>query len=133
MSSRHGAVDLDFGGAERTFRLGMTHIEELEEKVGSGIFQIYEAMHARTCRSKTISEALRIGLIGGGTAPGDALALVRRYCDERPLAENLIVALAVVTAGLARVNGTVAEKPAGEPVAAETGEPTSPPSTQPVS
>lgn len=135
MMSRHGAVELDFAGAERTFRLGLSQIEELEEKAGQGIFQIMESLSPqnRTVRAKVISEVIRIGLIGGGTQPADALSMVRRYCDERPMLENLMLAYAVVVAGITRVNGTVAEKLSGEPQEAAMSEPTSPPSTQPVS
>lgn len=132
---RHAAVELDFGGETRTFRLGLAQIEELEEKAKAGIFEIMDAMSppGRTVRAKVISETLRIGLIGGGTLPADALALVRRYCDERPLTENLLIAYAVVIAAITRVNGTVQDTAAGELPAAGTVEPTSPPSTQPVS
>lgn len=135
MMSRHGAVELDFGGEMRTFRLGLGEIEELEDKAGTGLFQIMAQMSpdVRSVRTKVVSETIRIGLIGGGTTPADALGLVRRYCDERPLTESLMVAYAVVVAAITRVHGTVVEKTAGEPVAAGTVEPTSPPSTQPVS
>lgn len=136
---RHGAIELDFGGAERTFRLGLGEIEELEDKAGLGLFRIMDALSPQTrgVRVKVISETLRIGLIGGGMLPAEALALVRRYCDERPLTESLLIAYAVVVAGVTRVNGTVMTKAGndspGEAPAAETDAPTSPPSTEPVS
>ena len=122
---RHAAVELDFADGTYTFRLSVSGIEELEGKVRRGIFQIADDLDpaVRSARIKTISETIRIGLIGGGMPPADALALTRRYVDERPLPENLLLAYSVVLAGISRVNGTEIpkESASGEADAAETG------------
>jgi len=125
LMGRHAAVELDFADGTYTFRLSVSGIEELEGKVRRGIFQIADDLDpaVRSARIKTISETIRIGLIGGGMPPADALALTRRYVDERPLPENLLLAYSVVLAGISRVNGTEIpkESASGEADAAETG------------
>lgn len=130
--SRHGAVEQDFGDGSYTFRLGLGEIEELERKRDLSIFQIVRRLspEVREARLSDISEVLRLGLIGGGTTPVDALALVRRYVDERPLDENRDVAYAVGLAALMRVHSSELETPPGEAEAAKTKGSTSPPSTE---
>lgn len=123
---RHGQVELDWADGTYSFRLAIDGVEELEEKCDLGIIEIAARLQARTCRLKQISEVLRIGLIGGGMKPVDALKLVRRHVDERPVDENRDVAYAVVLAGLLRVNGTLLP---GESVAAGSDASISPPST----
>ncbi|MEH6721291.1 MAG: gene transfer agent family protein [Aurantimonas endophytica] len=131
MSSRHGAVELEFGDGEYTFRLGLAEIEELEAKQNAGVFQIATrlAPETRACRSSDIVQVIRLGLIGGGMKPVDALAKVRKYVDERPIDESRDVAYAVALAGLKRVHSSeLEEAPPGEAAAAETSVSTSPPS-----
>jgi hypothetical protein len=132
MSSRHAAIELDFGDGTYTFRLAIDGIEEIEEKRDTSLYTIAARLspELRSPRLKDISETLRIGLIGGGMKPVDALALVRRYVDERPVDENRDVAYAVVMAGLARVHpGEFKEMDEGEAPAAGPSGSTSPPST----
>lgn len=124
--SRHAAVDQAFGDAVYTFRLGLDQLKELERKVDRGIYEIADRLRLRTCQTIEIREVLRIGLIGGGTKPVDALALVRRYVDERPIEENRDLAYAVALAALLRVHSNEAdETPSGEAEAAETNGSTS--------
>jgi hypothetical protein len=49
---------------------------------------------------KYISEVIRVGLIGGGMAPADALKKVRLYVHDRPPRENFGVAMTILQAGL---------------------------------
>lgn len=115
--SRHGLVVTPWADGDHAFRLGLDGIEEVEEACGASLFEIHDRLSLRTARLKDISTVLRVGLIGGGSAPVDALGLVRRYCDERPLDESRDVALVVVLAGLARVHGddlTAEDDPSGE-------------------
>ena len=129
--SRHGAIEQPFGDGTYTFRLGLNEIEELERKRDAGIFEIVERLRVRKCRLSDISETLRIGLVGGGMKPVEALALVRRYVDARPVDENRDIAYAVGLAALMRVHSSqLEESPVGEAGAAETSVSTSPPSTE---
>lgn len=128
---RHGAIEIDWADGTYTFRLGLAQIEEIEEKRDVSLFSLHRRLspQIRDARLADIREVLRIGLIGGGAKPADALALVRRYVDERPLDESRDIAYAVVLAGLSRVH--TEDQPKGESEAAKTEGSTSPPSGEP--
>lgn len=125
--SRHAAIEQEFGDGTYTFRLGLGEIEELERKRDAGIFEITTRLRNRTCRLADVLEVLRVGLIGGGMKPVDALALTRRYVDERPLDESRDAAYAVGLAAMMRLHG---DQISGEGVAAEANVSTSPLSTE---
>jgi len=120
--SRHGAVEFDWADGTHSFRLGLREIEELEAKRDCSLFMLLRRMDPRLpdARLADIIEVLRLGLIGGGMDPLTALALVKRYADERPIEENRDAAYAVLIAGMARVHGDkVEEQPPGEAERAE--------------
>lgn len=134
---RHGAIEAEFGDGKHSFRLGLKEIEELEEKCSLvakrdvGIFELVDLLHpkVRRPRVKFVTETIRIGLIGGGMTPIDAMALVARYCDERPLEESRDVAFAVAAQALLRVHPGDLGEDSGEARAVEPDGSTSPPST----
>jgi hypothetical protein len=130
--NRHAAVELDFADGTFTFRLGLGEIEELEAKRDLSLFAIARRLHPdrRDSRLADLSEVLRLGLIGGGMSPIDALAKVRRYVDERPIDESRDIAYAVVLAGLSRVRSKEIEAESGEADAAKTNGSTSPRSAE---
>lgn len=135
MSSQHAAVTLDWGDGTYTFRLGLAEIEELEEKRNKSMFQLARVLHPdrRDARLADILEVLRIGLIGGGMTPVDALGKTRRYVDQRPVDENRDTAYAVILAGLTRVHSKDLEtedRDQGEAQAAKSDASISPPSEQ---
>lgn len=101
----HGLVTLPYGDGEHSFRLTLAGIEELEEAFDRSIFELVDALAESRARSRWVSETLRVGLIGGGMTPMEALSKVRRYTDERPLPESRNVAYLVATAGMMRING----------------------------
>jgi hypothetical protein len=103
---RHAAIDMPWADGFYTFRLGLEQIEELEEKRDASLFALFRRLSpdVRDARLADIREVLRIGLIGGDMKPVDAMLLVRRYIDERPIDENRDAAYAVVLAGLSRVH-----------------------------
>jgi hypothetical protein len=128
---RHGAIDLDFGDGTFTFRLGLTEIEELEEKRGASLFTITRRLDpaVREPWLADVINVIRLGLIGGGMTAVDALVKVRRYVDERPLDESRDVAFAVVLAALARVHSDhVEDDMPGEAEAPKSSDSTSAPS-----
>ena len=81
--NRNGVVELDFGDGTHRFRLGFGELEELQEKTGLGPFVLFQRLLGGEWRLADVRETLRVGLIGGGMKPLDALGLVRRYVDER--------------------------------------------------
>lgn len=88
----------DFGDGAYKFRPNLSELEELEEKCGAGIGAIYLRLHSPNYTIADVRETVRLGLIGGGMAPGKALALVRRYVDGRPIDESWLLARTIMGA-----------------------------------
>lgn len=112
---RHASIELDWADGTFTFRLGMDELEELERKLDRSVFAIFRDARHTSLRSYEISEVIRIGLLGGGMKPADALAKVRRYCELDWFAANE-AAMKVVGAALTPLEKQKAEKP-GKPKA----------------
>jgi hypothetical protein len=132
--SRNGSIDLDFGDGTYTFRLAIGQLRELQEsvnrpriKLGASLIgpaTLFEAVRSNNAWPHEVREIMRLGLIGGGTKPADALDLVRRYVEERPIVESSIHATLVLGAALF---GSEEEAVEGKKQPAEmTGESTSP-------
>ncbi|MCB5173643.1 gene transfer agent family protein [Microvirga lenta] len=123
--SRTGSVELDFADGTYTFRLGIGQLRELQETVNKprvrlgapliGPMSLLQLLQNYDAWPHEVREVIRLGLIGGGTKPEDALDLVRRYVEIRPLMETAIHAQAILSAALA---GTPEEPIEGKPEAA---------------
>lgn len=98
--SRLGAVDLDFGDGTYSFRLRMRELIELDEKCEVGPQKMLIEMSDNNARVTWVREIVRLGLIGGGEKPTDALKLVRNYVDERPFMESVLHAQAILGAAV---------------------------------
>ena len=79
-----GRATFDWGDKEHTFRLTFKGICELEAKIDRGLVWLYRELERGEAKLEHIREVHRIGLIGGGMEPRDAIALVRRYIEEAP-------------------------------------------------
>lgn len=108
---RHGLVDIKWADGEYPFRLGLGQLRELQEKTNCGPLELFKRLGAGTWRVDDVYETIRIGLIGGGKKPTEALGLVQRYVLERPLVESVQVAQVIIMTCL---YGDLEEKPAGE-------------------
>jgi hypothetical protein len=120
--SRHAAIELKWGDGAYTFRLGLSELEELERKLDLGIFQIVMRLspETRVAKSREILEVIRLGLIGGGLQPVEAMVKAEQYVDRRPLDENRDVAYAIALASLMRLHSTEVEKAPEAPQSGET-------------
>lgn len=96
MARKHGTVDIKWGDGDHPFRLGIGQLRELQDKTNCGPLELLKRLGTGTWRVDDLYETLRIGLIGGGKKPTEALALVQRYVLERPLAESVPPAQAVL-------------------------------------
>lgn len=114
MGVKFGEVTLTWADSDHTFRLGMSELEELERNLDLSIYAIAYGLRDMTAKTIVIREVLRIGLIGGGMPPSDALAKVRRYVDELPLDVNRMTALAVALQAIQRVHTVDSEDEAEE-------------------
>jgi hypothetical protein len=131
--TRHAELTIAWGDAEHTFRLGIGQLRELQEKTDCGPMELLRRFLRGTWRLDDVRETLRLGLIGGGMEPIRALSSVARYVDDRPLAESVPPAQAVISVLLF---GNEEDDPTGKAMAEESsssrteGSP-SPTSTEP--
>jgi len=129
----HGTHEQDWADGHYRFRLGIGQWREIEEKCNAGPAEIYGRLLRGNWRMNDLRETIRLGLIGGGTTPADALSLTKRYVDERPLLESVPLALIIVGVAL---TGPIEDSPkVGEAAVVTepaTGEPPSPPFTETV-
>lgn len=86
-----------------TFRLPVAQLLELQELTDQGPYELLNRMRDSRWRVQDIRETIRLGLIGGGLAPDQAAIMVRRYVDQRPLAENIPACLMILTAAVVGV------------------------------
>ncbi len=96
----HAHVVLPFADGEYPFQLGWDQIGELEGKVDRGCYVILNTIKNGTWRPDQIAEIIRLGLIGGGMKPMDAFIRVKRYVYNRPIEENVLLALEIMEAGI---------------------------------
>lgn len=139
--SRSGDVTFLWGDGEHTFRLGIKQLRELQEKCDAGPAHILARLRTGEWRIDDARETLRLGLIGAGLKAEEALKLVLRYVDDRPLMESVQPAMVVlITALYGPADEPIddgGESAAGKPPAAEdspsspTESSPSPPSTAP--
>lgn len=122
----NGQIPIVWGDGEHEFNIAkIGQIFELEEKCDAGISEIFTRLRESRWKLNDVRETIRLGLIGGGKTPVDALKLTKRYVDERPLLESVQVALAIHMAAMIGVPGDEVGKPQAEGTATETVTPAS--------
>jgi hypothetical protein len=134
--SRGGEIVRLWGDADRTFRLGIGEWRKVQETCDAGPGEIagrlatWAAIRQRhpkasfldllvaggvgNWRVDDIREPIYRALIGGGMDPTSAGRLMRDLHDERPIMENLDLALAVVLASLVGAEDEPVGEPSGE-------------------
>lgn len=85
-----------FGDAERMFALTDRIVRELERKTGVGIGGLCKRVFAGHFAHADLVDTIRLALIGGGTNPAEATALVDAYAIDRPFAEIFPLAVAIL-------------------------------------
>ncbi len=105
--SRDASISLTWGDGDFKFRLGWGELEELQEKTDAGPYVVLRRILDGSWRVQDISNVIRLGLIGGGMSPTDAIQKVRAYVERRPPMENVIHARAILSVALV---GTADEK-----------------------
>jgi len=109
----NGEIELVWGDGDHKFNIAkIGQVLELEEKCACGVAEIYTRIREGRWRFNDIRETIRLGLIGAGVDPNRALILTKRYVDERPWAENVQTALAILLSAMVGVEGdAVGKKP----------------------
>jgi hypothetical protein len=101
MAEFDATIIADWGDGEHRFRLGLAQLLELQEKTGVGPMELFFRVRSMRWRVEDITETLRLGLVGGGLKPADAVALVRRYGPgARPLAESVPLVVEILAAAI---------------------------------
>lgn len=80
------------------FCLPLAQLEELQTHCDAGPLVIAQRLEHGLWTSKEVYHTLRLGLIGGGTPPIEALRKTKLYVLDRPWGENVLPALAVINA-----------------------------------
>lgn len=102
----NGNVTLAWADGDHEFnasKIGL--VLELEDKCGCGVMEIFTRLSEGRWKISDVREPIRLGLIGGGKSPAEALVLTKRYVDERPFAESVMVARAILMAAIIGVPG----------------------------
>jgi hypothetical protein len=113
--SRSARVTLEWPDKERTFRLRIGELVELQEKCDAGPMAILSRLAEGQWRVHDIRETIRLGLLGGGAPPSEALRLIKLHVDDRPLTEAIHVAQAILLAAVIGVEDEPLEDRPGEP------------------
>lgn len=80
-------VELDWADGRYKFQLRGAEIEELERITDTGFGALYHRVLSGAWRHADIVQTVRLGLIGGGMAPLEAMRLVEFYASS-PFAEG---------------------------------------------
>lgn len=78
-------VTLLFGDGPHTFKLGIKQIDELQRLGNAGIGEIAMRVMSGKPYYQDIRETIRLGLIGAGMPPVNALRVVEQYVDDVPI------------------------------------------------
>ena len=106
-------VNLQWGDGEYPFALNIGQIRELEAVKNIGIGALYERLISGAWYGDDAYHIIRLGLIGGGMTPTEALRKCETYVLDRPFAEGRPFALTVLRACLFGVQDEKKE-PVGE-------------------
>ncbi|ODS55504.1 MAG: hypothetical protein ABS40_10120 [Agrobacterium sp. SCN 61-19] len=85
-----------FGDIQRAFLLTPDLIIELERKTGAGIGGLSRRFFAGEFSYRELTEVIRLGLIGGGTDPEEAAALISTYAARMAVTELYAHALPII-------------------------------------
>ena len=98
--SADGSTTLLWADGEHRFRLAIGQLRELQEKCDAGPGELLLRLTSHRWRVDDILQTIRLGLIGGGMSPTNALVLVKRYVEDRPWGENIVIAAQIIVAAV---------------------------------
>lgn len=122
--ARDAAVELTWADGDYRFRLAWGQLIELQEKCDAGPYVVLSRLYANQWRMEDITNVIRLGLIGGGMAPAEALKKTRTYVEDRPPLENVLVAQVILASGLHGAPDDPVGEALGEAVTGSTTSPT---------
>lgn len=96
---RDARIERDFADGRYAFRLGWGELIKLQEETDHGPFLVAQNIASNDANPGWVATVIRLGLIGGGTEPAKALALVRSYVEPYPLQYSARLAGDIALAG----------------------------------
>lgn len=118
----NGRIELTWGDGEHVFNIAkLAQVFELEDKCGCGVNEVFNRLREGRWKFNDVREPIRLGLIGGGKNPAEALLLTKRYVDERPWAESILTAQMILMAAIVGVEGDNPAKKTDADRAADSG------------
>lgn len=119
-----GTRTIIWRGGEDDFCIArVVDVFALEEKCGAGLGEILNRLELGLWKLNDIRETIRLGLMGGGKSPEEAMRLVKLHVDQNPngFAPSVMIAHAIIEAALIGVK----DDPVGKTAAAEATDPRS--------
>lgn len=93
-------VDLTWAGGEHTFALPIDNLRALQERCDAGPAWVLARLSSNQWMVDDVVSTIRLGLEGGGLAKEEARKLVKIHVEDRPLAESVLTAQAVLMSAL---------------------------------
>lgn len=96
-------IEREWAGRERSFALSFGSVMDLEQACGDGktpaaIGLIFQRLTRGLFTVSDVYHTIRLALVGGGMASGDAGALMKRHFDTRPYVQNAGLAVEILEA-----------------------------------
>lgn len=98
--SRDGSCEVAFNGQRTMFKLAWRELMKIQEACDAGPYVVLDRLVTGRWRLQDISEVIKWGLIGAGVPQDQALKLVETEVEGRRPLENLVVAQAILGAGV---------------------------------
>jgi hypothetical protein len=89
-------IDLEWADGVYPFCLPLAQLEELQTLCEAGPLVIARRLEAGEWTHRDIYQTIRLGLIGGGMTPIEAMRKCKLYVLERPWLENIPCAVAIL-------------------------------------
>lgn len=93
-------IDLTWAGGEHNFMLSIDLLRALQQKCDAGPPYVLARLRTNQWHVDDVIHTIRLGLEGGGLAKEEARRLTKFHVEERPLAESVITAVAILTYAL---------------------------------
>lgn len=93
-------VDLVWAGGESRFLLDINHLRALQDKCDAGPAWVLARLGSGQWLVDDVVSTVRLGLEGGGMDKDEARKLVRKYIEDRPLTESVLLASSILMAAL---------------------------------
>jgi hypothetical protein len=111
-------IDLSWAGGEHTFALPIDLLRALQERCDAGPEFVRTRLATKQWHVDDVVSTIRLGLEGGGLDKQEARKLVRLFVEDRPLADSVLTAYAILTHAIYGSGTESGDAPPGEPQAA---------------